>query len=146
MKPRYALALYKFNTEAVTIFIFCTLVIFLLPNKAFAWFEYITSLIKIATFFLIIGLGFALLGGAGPNGFVRDGSTWTTFPPFKNGFFVGHTQKIVRSLLITIRVLQTAWFSPHGPWVTKSSWESWVERPRALASPWHERRTSSRLE
>ncbi|KAF7550722.1 hypothetical protein G7Z17_g5515 [Cylindrodendrum hubeiense] len=71
----------------VTIFIVVTAAIFFLPNKAFAWFEYITSLIKVALFVLIIILGIALVAGAGPEGSVHDGSNWTELPAFKNGFF-----------------------------------------------------------
>ncbi|GAB1200952.1 hypothetical protein APSETT444_010333 [Aspergillus pseudonomiae] len=62
------------------------LFVFLLPNKAFAWFEYITSIIKIFLFLLIIVLALALVLGAGPNGYVHHGETWTDLPPFLNGF------------------------------------------------------------
>ncbi|KAH8667793.1 amino acid permease/ SLC12A domain-containing protein [Ilyonectria robusta] len=72
---------------SLTIFTFATLAIFLLPNKAFAWFEYVTSLIKIFLFILIIILSIALVGGAGPTGEVHDGSYWRDLPVFKNGFF-----------------------------------------------------------
>lgn len=44
--------------------------IFSMPNKVFAWFEYFTSLVKIFVFLLIIVLSLALVLGAGPNGFV----------------------------------------------------------------------------
>ncbi|KAL6364822.1 hypothetical protein LRP88_00795 [Fusarium phalaenopsidis] len=43
---------------SLTIFLVACLAIFLLPNKWFAWFEYVTSLIKILMFLLIIA-GFA---------------------------------------------------------------------------------------
>lgn len=42
-----------------------SVVIFSLPNKVFAWFEYITSIIKVAIFFLIIAVSIAILSGAG---------------------------------------------------------------------------------
>ncbi|XEU97447.1 hypothetical protein FSHL1_002733 [Fusarium sambucinum] len=69
-----------------TIFLAATFVIFLLPNTVFAWFEYVTSLIKIFLFLIIIFLSLALVCGAGPNGFVHSGSTWTELNAFKNGF------------------------------------------------------------
>ncbi|KAB8207237.1 proline-specific permease [Aspergillus parasiticus] len=70
----------------VTIFLAVCLFVFLLPNKAFAWFEYITSLIKIFLFLFIIVLSLALVLGAGPNGYMHDGETWTDRPAFLNGF------------------------------------------------------------
>ncbi|KAF7558224.1 hypothetical protein G7Z17_g167 [Cylindrodendrum hubeiense] len=72
---------------SLTIFTVATLAIFLLPNKAFAWFEYVTSLIKIFLFIIIIFLSIALVAGAGPTGQVHDGSYWRDLPVFKNGFF-----------------------------------------------------------
>lgn len=72
----------------VTIFLVVVLVIFLLPNKAFAWFEYVTSVIKIFLFLLIIVLSLAIVCGAGPGGYVHDGAYWRDLPPFKNGFTV----------------------------------------------------------
>ena len=60
-----------------------------MPNTVFAWFEYFTSLIKIILFMLIILLSLAIVCGAGPKGYVHDGSTWRDFPAFKNGFSVG---------------------------------------------------------
>lgn len=76
------------NRSVVTIFIAATTAIFLLPNKAFAWFEYVTSLIKVALFIIIIIIGLALIGRAGLEGSVHIGSNWTELPAFKNGFFV----------------------------------------------------------
>ncbi|KAK7408937.1 hypothetical protein QQX98_008881 [Neonectria punicea] len=72
---------------SLTIFTFATLAIFLLPNKAFAWFEYVTSIIKIFLFLMIILLSIALVAGAGPTGKVHDGAYWRGLPVFKNGFF-----------------------------------------------------------
>ncbi|KAH7134557.1 amino acid permease/ SLC12A domain-containing protein [Dactylonectria estremocensis] len=69
-----------------TLFLAATFIIFCLPNTIFAWFEYVTSIIKIFLFLIIIFLSLALVLGAGPNGKVADGSTWTDLPPFKNGF------------------------------------------------------------
>lgn len=76
-------------TFKVTIFLVVVLAIFLLPNKAFAWFEYVTSVIKIFLFLLIIVLSLAIVCGAGPGGYVHDGAYWRDLPPFKNGFTVG---------------------------------------------------------
>jgi amino acid transporter len=64
------------------------LAIFLLPNRAVAWFEYVTSLIKILTFLIIIILSLALILGAGPKGYIHRGESWTIFNPFLNGFAV----------------------------------------------------------
>ncbi|KAF5606238.1 amino acid transport GAP1 [Fusarium pseudocircinatum] len=71
---------------SLSIFMFACLVIFLLPNTVFAWFEYVTSLIKIFLFLIIITLSLALVLGAGPNGYVHHGETWTDLPAFLNGF------------------------------------------------------------
>ncbi|KAF4470864.1 amino acid transport GAP1 [Fusarium albosuccineum] len=69
-----------------TIFLAATFIIFMMPNTVFAWFEYVTSLVKIFLFLIIIFLSLALVCGAGPAGKVHDGSTWTDLPVFKNGF------------------------------------------------------------
>ncbi|ETI21011.1 hypothetical protein G647_07354 [Cladophialophora carrionii CBS 160.54] len=74
------------QAATITIFLVACMVIFLLPNTVFAWFEYITSLIKIFLFLLIITLSLALTLGAGPNGSVHHGETWTEHPAFLNGF------------------------------------------------------------
>jgi len=58
-----------------------------MPNKAFAWFEYVSSLIKIFLFILIIFVSLAIIGGAGAQG-ALNGSYWRTLPVFKNGFAV----------------------------------------------------------
>ncbi|KAJ9640535.1 hypothetical protein H2199_006074 [Coniosporium tulheliwenetii] len=71
---------------ALSIFIVACFVIFLLPNKVFAWFEYITSMIKIFLFLLIIILSLAIVCGAGPDGYVHDGAYWRDLPQFKNSF------------------------------------------------------------
>ncbi|KAK5023278.1 hypothetical protein LTS07_009501 [Exophiala sideris] len=74
------------QAATITIFLVACLVIFLLPNTVFAWFEYVTSLIKIFLFLLIITLSLALVFGAGPNGTFHHGETWTEHPAFLNGF------------------------------------------------------------
>ncbi|CAD0083640.1 unnamed protein product [Aureobasidium vineae] len=70
----------------LTIFLIVVLVIFLLPNTVFAWFEYVTSLIKIFLFLIIITASIAVLCGAGPQGYVHDASNYTVRAAFKNGF------------------------------------------------------------
>jgi amino acid transporter len=70
------------------------MVIFLLPNTVFAWFEYITSLIKIFLFLLIITLSLALTLGAGPKGYIHHGETWTEHPAFLNGFSVSRSSNL----------------------------------------------------
>jgi hypothetical protein len=72
----------------VTIFLVICLVVFLVPNKYFGWVEYFGSLVKVFLFIFITLISLAIIGGAGPSGYVRDGSTWTTLPVFKNGFGV----------------------------------------------------------
>ncbi|KAM3070515.1 hypothetical protein ACMFMG_010336 [Clarireedia jacksonii] len=79
---------------SLTIFLAATLSIFMLPNKVFAWFEYITSLIKILLFLIIITVSLAIVCGAGPHGYVHNGSYWTDLPVFKNGF-AGFSNAIV---------------------------------------------------
>ncbi|KAK1532036.1 uncharacterized protein CCOS01_04019 [Colletotrichum costaricense] len=74
------------QAATISLFLFACFVIFLLPNKAFAWFEYVTSIIKIFLFLIIIILSLALVLGAGPNGYLHRGETWTSLPPFLNGF------------------------------------------------------------
>ncbi|OQV04960.1 hypothetical protein CLAIMM_09770 [Cladophialophora immunda] len=74
------------QAATITIFLVACMVIFLLPNTVFAWFEYVTSLIKIFLFLLIITLSLALTLGAGPNGYIHHGETWTEHQPFLNGF------------------------------------------------------------
>ncbi|KAH6665846.1 AAT family amino acid transporter, variant [Plectosphaerella plurivora] len=69
-----------------TLFIVATYAIFCLPNTVFAWFEYVTSLVKIALYLIILFLSLALVCGAGPAGKVHNGSTWTELNAFKNGF------------------------------------------------------------
>ena len=78
----------QLTKSTVSIFMFACLVIFLLPNTVFAWFEYVTSLIKIFLFLIIITLSLALVLGAGSNGYVHHGETWTELPAFLNGFSV----------------------------------------------------------
>ena len=78
------------TTWIVTIFVVITCAIFVMPNVFFAWFEYFTSLIKIGLFMLIIALSLAIVCGAGPQGYVHHGTTWTDLPAFKNGFSVRH--------------------------------------------------------
>lgn len=60
-----------------------------MPNKFFGWLEYFGSLVKVFLFIFITLISLAIIGGAGPKGYVRDGSTWSDLPVFKNGFGVG---------------------------------------------------------
>lgn len=76
------------KAASLTIFIVVTCAIFIMPNTFFAWFECFTSLIKIVLFMLIILISLAIVCGAGPKGFAHNGSTWTDYPAFKNGFSV----------------------------------------------------------
>jgi amino acid transporter len=99
------------DLSSVTIFLVATLVIFLLPNTVFAWFEYVTSIIKILLFLGIILLSLCITLGAGSGG-VHDGSNWTDFPAFKNGFSVSDGPLLLfnvpHPILIICRDSQTA--------------------------------------
>lgn len=46
-------------------------------------------MVKVFLFLFIVIVSLAIIGGAGPDGYVRNGSTWTDLPAFKNGFGVG---------------------------------------------------------
>ncbi|OJK04249.1 hypothetical protein ASPACDRAFT_1878881 [Aspergillus aculeatus ATCC 16872] len=70
----------------LTIFLVVCFVVFLVPNSFFGWLEYIGSLVKAFLFVFITIISLAIIGGAGPTGYVRDGSTWTDLPAFKNSF------------------------------------------------------------
>ncbi|GLB06451.1 hypothetical protein AtubIFM57258_001759 [Aspergillus tubingensis] len=70
----------------LTIYLVICLAVFLVPNKYFGWLEYFGSLVKVLLFLFITIISLAIIGGAGPSGYVRDGSTWTELPAFKNGF------------------------------------------------------------
>ncbi|PYH45987.1 proline-specific permease [Aspergillus saccharolyticus JOP 1030-1] len=70
----------------LTIFLVVCLGVFLMPTPFFGWLEYLGSLIKAFLFVFITIISLAIIGGAGPTGYVRDGSTWTALPAFKNSF------------------------------------------------------------
>ncbi|PYI34381.1 proline-specific permease [Aspergillus indologenus CBS 114.80] len=70
----------------LTIFLVICFVVFLMPTSFFGWLEYIGSLMKAFLFVFITIISLAIIGGAGPTGYVRDGSTWTDLPAFKNSF------------------------------------------------------------
>jgi amino acid transporter len=72
-------------------------VVFSVPNQYFAWLQYVGSLVKVFLFIFNTLISLALIGGAGPSGSVNDGSVWTDFPVFKNGFRVSELT-IPRSL------------------------------------------------
>ncbi|KAJ5339253.1 Amino acid/polyamine transporter I [Penicillium brevicompactum] len=70
----------------VSIFLVICLAVFFMPNKFFGWLQYFGSLVKAFLFIFIVLISLAIIGGAGPKGYVRDGSTWSDLPVFKNGF------------------------------------------------------------
>ncbi|KAF4961379.1 hypothetical protein FSARC_10195 [Fusarium sarcochroum] len=74
------------NAALLTIFLVISYAVFMMPNTVFAWLQYIGALVKIFLFILLIILSIAVIGGAGPQGFVHHGEYWTDFPAFKNGF------------------------------------------------------------
>lgn len=77
----------------VSIFIFVVTVIFALPVRWFAWFEYIASLLKISAFLLVVVASICILAGAGPTGHAHGSEAWQSFPIFTNGFRVSYTSK-----------------------------------------------------
>lgn len=79
-------------TRLVSIFLVVCIVVFILPNKIFAWLQCIGSLVKIALFVLIIIVSLALIAGVGPTGKVHDGSYWQN-GAFLNGFGVRFTSQ-----------------------------------------------------
>jgi amino acid permease len=89
----------------VTLFLIATFVIFLLPNTYFAWFEYVTSIIKIFLFILIIIVGITVICGAGPDGYMHEAVNYTELGAFKNGFGV-------RKLLLLIPRLYSDFLEP----------------------------------
>ncbi|KAL0259499.1 hypothetical protein SLS55_005236 [Diplodia seriata] len=70
----------------LTIFLVVVFGLFFLPSKAFAWFEYITSLVKVCAFLTIFWSSVAIMAGGGPKGKVHTGETWRDYVKFKNGF------------------------------------------------------------
>lgn len=134
------LARHLLTTEVVTIFLVFCLAVFLVPNKYFGWLEYFGSLVKVLLFFFITIISLAIIGGAGPSGYVRDGSTWTDLPAFKNGFGVSTSDSTPSSTLnsaIQCRASPTPHYLLSGAPVTRSSSESWVVKLNLLATPWH---------
>lgn len=128
--------------DSVTLFLAACLFIFVLPNKVFAWFEYVTSLIKIVIFLIIIILSLALVLGAGPNGHIHHGETWTTLPPFLNGFSVSHGNESKPPRTNSSRDLPTVPYLLHGPSEIRYSLELWAAKPRVLGSQWPTRQSS----
>ena len=86
--------------EAVwyTIFLLVMLVIFSLPSKVFAWFEYVTSIMKIVALLIFMVTALAMVFGAGPNGRVHHGETWQNGLAFRNGF-KGYSNSVLLAVL-----------------------------------------------
>lgn len=61
------------------------LLIFSLPSRFFAWFEYGTALMKILALLVFILVGLAIILGAGSHGYRHHGETWKS-GAFQNGF------------------------------------------------------------
>lgn len=61
------------------------LLIFSLPSKYFAWFEYGTAILKVVALLIFMVAGFAMVLGAGPKGSLHKGETWQN-GAFRNGF------------------------------------------------------------
>lgn len=78
-------------TFPVTLFILATAALFSLPTTWFAWYEYVTSVVKVFGVVIFLILDFAIIVGAGPTGKVHRGETWHEGPLVKNGFGVGFT-------------------------------------------------------
>jgi yeast amino acid transporter len=60
--------------------------IFMLPSKWFAWFEYCVAILKVVALFIFMFAAFAMVLGAGPKGYVHHGETWHHGLAFRNGF------------------------------------------------------------
>ncbi|KAI7186014.1 hypothetical protein KC363_g6826 [Hortaea werneckii] len=86
--------------EAVwfSLFLICIFVIFALPNSAFAWFEYATAVLKIFALIIFIIVAFALVLGAGPDGYFHHGATWQGGLAFQNGF-KGYGNSVLLAIL-----------------------------------------------
>ncbi len=72
--------------------------IFCLPVQVFAWFEYATAILKVIALFTFIIAGVCIALGAGPNGRVHDGSTWSNGLAFRNGF-KGYANSVLLAIL-----------------------------------------------
>ncbi|KAK5125235.1 hypothetical protein LTR85_000911 [Meristemomyces frigidus] len=86
--------------EAVwfTVFLVVMAIIFALPSKLFAWFEYVTSIMKIVALFVFIFAALAMVLGAGPTGSVHHGETWQNGLAFRNGF-KGYSNPVLLAIL-----------------------------------------------
>jgi amino acid transporter len=72
----------------VTVFIVIVGSIFILPNRWFAWFEYVTSVLKIIAFLIVVIASICILAGAGPRDIDVGGHNWKGALAFKNSFAV----------------------------------------------------------
>ncbi|RVX73521.1 hypothetical protein B0A52_02409 [Exophiala mesophila] len=70
----------------ITLFILATAILFSFPIKWFAWYEYVTSVVKLFGVIMFLVIDFAIILGAGPRGRRHTGETWREGPLFKNGF------------------------------------------------------------
>ncbi|UZP38450.1 hypothetical protein NXS19_006266 [Fusarium pseudograminearum] len=70
----------------LTIFLAISLVVFLLPNKAFAWLQCFGSLVKVALFVFVVIFSIVLFAGAGPERSHEWGASWHNGLAFQNGF------------------------------------------------------------
>ncbi|KAI7334543.1 hypothetical protein KC315_g3690 [Hortaea werneckii] len=86
--------------EAVwfSLFLICIFIIFALPNSVFAWFEYATAVLKVFALITFIIVAFALVLGAGPDGYVHRGETWQGGLAFRNGF-KGYGNSVLLAIL-----------------------------------------------
>ncbi|RDW85811.1 putative amino acid permease [Coleophoma crateriformis] len=86
--------------EAVwlTLFLICMAIIFSLPSKWFAWYEYATSILKVIALFIFMIAGLAMVLGAGPKGTLHHGETWTSGLAFRNSF-KGFSNSVLLAIL-----------------------------------------------
>lgn len=73
-------------------------IVFALPSKWFAWFEYATSIMKIVALFVFMFAALAIVLGAGPTGHVHHGETWQHGLAFRNGF-KGYSNSVLLAIL-----------------------------------------------
>ncbi|KAH6993089.1 amino acid permease-domain-containing protein [Fusarium venenatum] len=70
----------------ISIFLVICLIVFLLPNNAFAWLQCFGSLVKFALFVFVVIFSIVLFAGAGPDRDHEWGASWHNGLAFQNGF------------------------------------------------------------
>ncbi|CAJ0555429.1 Ff.00g054940.m01.CDS01 [Fusarium sp. VM40] len=74
------------HAALISIFLVVCLIVFLLPNNAFAWLQCFGSMVKIVLFVFLVIFSIVLFAGAGPTPTHEWGSSWKDGMAFQNGF------------------------------------------------------------